>query len=217
MRFKYYLRGAGVGILVTTIVLSIAFFRFKPTLTADEIRLQARKLGMVEAEEAEKQNTEKETNEKENTETNKKEDPEDPSKQTEDPKKDAEDTKEEAEKEKDTEKDSKKEDSTEKDSKKEDSAEKDSKKEDSEKESTAQKTEEKKDEEEPKKIRFVVSGGEFSDVICEHLKDKGLIKNAERYNRWLGRHGYDNKIQPGVYHIKEGSTYREIAEILSEH
>lgn len=48
MKFKYYLRGAGVGILVTAIILSIAFSRIKPTLSADEIRKEALKLGMVE-------------------------------------------------------------------------------------------------------------------------------------------------------------------------
>ncbi|MBE5900602.1 MAG: endolytic transglycosylase MltG [Lachnospiraceae bacterium] len=202
MRFKYYLRGAGVGILVTTIVLTIAFWRFKPTLTADEIRLQARKLGMVEAEEADKQ--QEETEKKEDSKEDKPTEPEENQEKPEDEKSENEKSEDEKEKKEESEKESDKKE----DSKKDETTGKEDKKDDSEKEDK---------EKEPRKIRFVVSGGEFSDVICEHLKEKGLIKNAERYNRWLGRHGYDNMIQPGVYRIKEGSTYKEIAEILSEH
>ncbi len=41
------MRGAGVGIIVTTIILMIAFHNYKPTLSAEEIIKEAEKLGMV--------------------------------------------------------------------------------------------------------------------------------------------------------------------------
>ena len=37
MRFKYYLRGAGIGVILTTPIFTIAFAVYKPTLSDDEI------------------------------------------------------------------------------------------------------------------------------------------------------------------------------------
>ena len=163
MRFKYYLRGAGIGIIVTTLVLMVAFSRHKPTLSADEIRHEASKLGMVMPSESASGDAE---NEEKNTDDEKLKNVND-------------------EKEPDKEKEEK----------------------------------EKKDDEEEsskKKVKIVVSGGDYSDVVSEHLMEKGLIKDAEKYNRWLIRNGYDDAIRPGVYYIEKGSSYREIIKALTE-
>ncbi|MDD7178619.1 MAG: hypothetical protein SPG09_12580, partial [Lachnospiraceae bacterium] len=51
MKLKYYLRGIGIGMIVTTIILMIAFAVHKEQpLTDDEIRARALELGMVMAE-----------------------------------------------------------------------------------------------------------------------------------------------------------------------
>ncbi|NLJ96311.1 MAG: endolytic transglycosylase MltG [Clostridiales bacterium] len=50
MKLKYYMRGLGIGIIVTTVVLSIANKKVK--LSDAEIITQARELGMVMKEEA---------------------------------------------------------------------------------------------------------------------------------------------------------------------
>lgn len=50
MKLKYYLRGAGVGILVTTLIFIIAFAFYEPQLTDEEIEAKAKQLGMVMAE-----------------------------------------------------------------------------------------------------------------------------------------------------------------------
>lgn len=47
MKFRYYLRGAGLGIIITTIILAIAFSKYKPVMSAEEIKAEAEKLGMV--------------------------------------------------------------------------------------------------------------------------------------------------------------------------
>lgn len=47
MKLKYYLRGLGIGILVTTIILMIAFARHPQKLTDEEIIARAEMLGMV--------------------------------------------------------------------------------------------------------------------------------------------------------------------------
>lgn len=48
MNLKYYLRGLGVGIIVTALIMGIALGGKKQTLSDDEIRERAKELGMVE-------------------------------------------------------------------------------------------------------------------------------------------------------------------------
>ncbi|MBR4182450.1 MAG: hypothetical protein IKQ56_01375 [Lachnospiraceae bacterium] len=52
MRLKYYLRGAGIGVVVTTVILAIIFALNPKTVSDDEIRQRAALLGMVEVSEA---------------------------------------------------------------------------------------------------------------------------------------------------------------------
>ena len=47
MKFKYYLRGLGIGILISTIILSVSFAMNKNDLSDDEIIARAKELGMV--------------------------------------------------------------------------------------------------------------------------------------------------------------------------
>lgn len=65
------------------------------------------------------------------------------------------------------------------------------------------------------KVRFIISGGEYSDVICRKLEEVGLIDDAEAYNNFLVEENYDNFINPGVYDIPKGATYEEIAVLLT--
>ncbi len=46
MRFKYYLRGAGIGVIAATLILSIAFL-FHDNISDEEVIRRAMKLGMV--------------------------------------------------------------------------------------------------------------------------------------------------------------------------
>ena len=46
MKLKYYLRGLGIGIMVTTVIMS--FIRQPEELTDTQIKARARELGMVE-------------------------------------------------------------------------------------------------------------------------------------------------------------------------
>lgn len=48
MKLKYYLRGLGIGILVTAIIMGIAAGK-KEQMTDEEIKARARELGMVES------------------------------------------------------------------------------------------------------------------------------------------------------------------------
>ena len=64
MKFKYYLRGVGIGLIVTTLLFTIAFAFYKPTLSDAEIIKKAQALGMEKVEEK------KETTEPKKDDTN---------------------------------------------------------------------------------------------------------------------------------------------------
>lgn len=52
MKLKYYLRGIGIGLIITTIVMALAFMLHKDELISDEeVRRRAEALGMVMPEE----------------------------------------------------------------------------------------------------------------------------------------------------------------------
>ncbi len=51
MKLKYYLRGLGIGIIVTTVILMISFPGKEEKLTDEEIIARAKQLGMVMPEE----------------------------------------------------------------------------------------------------------------------------------------------------------------------
>lgn len=52
MKLKYYLRGLGIGIILTTIILMISFSQRKNEITDEEIIKRAEALGMVMKEES---------------------------------------------------------------------------------------------------------------------------------------------------------------------
>lgn len=51
MNLKYYLRGLGIGIIVSVIIMFVISLQSDNSMTDDEIRQRARELGMVEASE----------------------------------------------------------------------------------------------------------------------------------------------------------------------
>lgn len=65
------------------------------------------------------------------------------------------------------------------------------------------------------KVRFEISGGEYSDVVCRKLAEAGLVDSAQSFNQFLVEKDYDNAIMPGVYDIPKDSTYEEIAALLT--
>jgi hypothetical protein len=85
-------------------------------------------------------------------------------------------------------------------------------------ETETQQTETEEDETENEssdKVRFEISGGEFSDAICRKLQEEGLISDAKEFNRFLIEKDYDNSILPGIYDIPRDATYEEIAVLLT--
>lgn len=68
--------------------------------------------------------------------------------------------------------------------------------------------------EQQQKVRIEVKRGEYSDVVCRKLQEKKVIDDAEKFNKFLMQKKYDDLILPGVYDIPLDSTYEEIAKLL---
>ncbi|MDE6903463.1 MAG: hypothetical protein K2P76_00680 [Lachnospiraceae bacterium] len=198
MKLKYYLRGIGIGVVVTTLIfmVSIALHKNEEKDTPVEDKKPATVADMLETEsetESEAAQEDKQspaqTPEQKSTEVNK---PETKSSETKLPEEKSSET-QPAEKNEDDAKDDKNENNTPSD-KPADSADTSG---------------------ENGKVRFEIGGGEYSDVICKKLQQANLIDSAEEFNKFLIANDYDNLILPGVYAIPKGSTYEEIAKLLT--
>ena len=197
MKLKYYLRGMGIGIMITTLILVIAFSIHKnDTVQQEEPKQEAASKTVAEAQNSTQISMDTETETEPATEQNNAE-------QT--------DTQKTTEKQKENETSvvsasTEEKESEEKASEQKTLETKSSEEKISEKNTPAAATE---------KVRFEVGGGEYSDVICKRLLQAGLIDDADAFNKFLIQKDYDNLILPGVYDIPKGATYEEIAALLT--
>lgn len=65
-------------------------------------------------------------------------------------------------------------------------------------------------------VTLSVGQGEYSDRISAKLKEAGLIEDAEEFNWFLIDSGIDDLIHVGTYRIPKGATQQEIADILKQ-
>ena len=186
MKSKYFLSGLGFGITVTAIIFLIANIIVNPAVTDKEIKERAANLGMVEKDGAD---TETDKKEKENTDK----------------------------------------DSSDKDSSSGDNAWADANTEDLQK-ALDESIEEAEDEASEETKTEVVSDqkfnaeevvialyeGETSRLLSEDLKEKGIIDDSESFNTYLESKGYAEYLQTGFYTIKKGSSFEDIAHIITK-
>lgn len=190
MKLKYYLRGIGVGIIATTLILMIVFTLHKKDMISDaEIKARAAQLGMVMAEDlnvsdklAQQDGSDAEDAEMDepliDTDDAAAEDMDgaDAEDATQDPSGDAPhiNVADDAE------------------------------------------DEQKADTTTVEQVEFSIVGGEYSDAVCKKLFDAGLIEDEKDFNKYLAQGGYDSLIQPGTYVIPKGAEYKEIVSIITE-
>lgn len=184
MKLKYYLRGLGIGIIVTTIILVSCFSMQKPKMTDEQIIEKAAQLGMIMPEQdsvvaAETETTEpEETQQKNEQQVAAEEAQQETEQQTEVPKEQAtEETQQDAPSE-DTE--------------------------NAESEETAQ--------QEP--FTLVVNRGDVCRTMCENLAANGVIDDSEGLRKYLSEVGYASFISAGTYQIPYHASYEEITNIL---
>ncbi|MGN0247728.1 MAG: hypothetical protein ACI4C0_00385 [Lachnospiraceae bacterium] len=207
MRMRYYLRGLGIGIVVTALLMGFTKGGQKETLTDAEIVERAKSLGMVESSvlsadlgdkedisvndisEADQQEVmpETETETADNTEQTEPETTDNTEQSKPETADDTEQTKPETT------------DNTEQTK--------------PEKETEADNPEE---EETVTEKRYVVTiySGDGSRTVANRLEEMGVIEDAAEFDRYLCQNGYDKRLTTGNHEINAGADEKEIAEAL---
>ena len=214
MRLKYYLRGLGIGIVVTAAIMGVSMGRQKPVMTDEQIIARAKELGMEERKgvlaEIVEQSAEQENQTADTGETiEKKEAATDSAKTAA-----AADT------------------GSKTDSGKTAAATDTGSKTDSQESVSAGMTEDSQQnaenapEKEPSQpatvqqtasVVVAVYPGEGSYTVSRKLAALGLVESADIYDKFLCQNGYDKKLCTGNYTITQGATADEIAKILTKH
>lgn len=65
-------------------------------------------------------------------------------------------------------------------------------------------------------VTVVIYSGYGSNDVARALKNAGLVENAEDFDEFLCENGYDKRICVDVYRIPSGSSYEEIARIITK-
>lgn len=224
MKFKYLLRGFGIGVLFSAIILALSYYnKPKGDLTEAEIISQARELGMM-TEQDWKEKKIQETLDQMETDTVSKEavdsasgqpsaEPE--SQPGEEQGKAEEDTNQETDK---TKEDAMKEDSEAEEGppkKEEESSKDETKSEEGDAPQDLEKpeSEEPSDEDAGLAVIKVVSGMVSSEV-AEDLENQGVIEDAYDFDAYMCDNGFAPLIQAGTFYVPKDASYLEIARIL---
>lgn len=197
MKFKYYLRGCGLGILVASIVLMISFHSQNKTMDDTAVMERASELGMIMPEteivstEADSQLPESGT---QSTDT------------------DFSSNKNQKQNTKDSQ--NKTDGSSQKEKKDTQMASDDKTGSGNNKDTESKKKEDKKEESE--EITVEIKKGEVCRQLAEELEQIGLVEDAETFRKYMQQLGYDDRIKVGTYTLKRGMTEKEIADTFVE-
>ena len=200
MKLKYYLRGLGIGIIVTTIVLAISFSQRKVELSDEEIIARATQLGMVMQEDDSESDSDtvdtEQTSDAGATQTLETDDvvETNTADQMQD---DGQTVNDDAATEEQMADDTVTEEQT------ADTVETEN---DSTGNAGTQATGE--------TYRLVIKKGDVCRVVCENLAENGIISDAEAFRKYLFEIGYASNMSVGEYDIPYGVTQEEVAQIL---
>ncbi|MCI8409214.1 MAG: hypothetical protein HFJ09_08110 [Lachnospiraceae bacterium] len=65
-------------------------------------------------------------------------------------------------------------------------------------------------------IAVTITAGMWSDQIAEKFKELGLVDSAIKFDKFLCDNDYASLIRVGSYKIPKGSSYEEIAKIITK-
>ena len=190
MRLKYYLRGLGIGIVVTAVIMGVSAERQKPVMTDEQIIARAKELGMVEQEGILAEIAGESVAAVDQTEEAKAEAPKQEEEKAEAP--EQEEVKAETPKQEEA---------------KEEMPKTETADQETAKPETVQKT---------SSVVVSIYPGEGSYTVSRKLAALGLVESADIYDKFLCQNGYDKKLCTGNYTITEGATADEIARILTK-
>lgn len=189
MNLKYYLRGLGIGIVVTAVIMGAASGGKKDKMSDAEIKVRAAELGMVEAQTEGvladlEQMPQEETDSSEGLPSPEPEETPSP-KPEETPSPEPEETPSPEPEETPSPKP----------------------------EETPSPEPEETDLSES--IIIEIKEGESSYAVCQKLEGAGLITSASAFDAYLYENGVDRKLRIGSYEIPAGADPETIAEILA--
>lgn len=222
MKLKYYLRGLGVGILVTASLIMSA--GQKESLTDQEIRERAKALGMQESGVLASLMEENNSNPEESSSKEQVSSEVGTSSSQESTKSNGEDTSE-AKTEQKEEKSSAETLANENESVQSVAASKEKEPSESEPQKDTPSSESLSTEEpstaelqgteiQSRIIEIVINSGDGSETVSQKMQQAGLVSSAREYNEFLCQNGYDRKLAAGAHNIPFDATYSEMAEIL---
>ena len=204
MKLKYYLRGLGIGMIVTALILGISFSnrqdQTSQIMTDDQIRERAAELGMVDSSEltlAALQNSAKQPTEgtpEETTQTQEQNN---------------------IETEPETTVPAETQATVEPETTQEPEATAEP---EPEKTAAPETTAEPEVTEAPQRTQtasITIQRGDDSGSVSRWLYEAGLVENAKAFDNYLCNNGYSRSINPGTYEIAPGTSEEEIAKIIT--
>ena len=231
MERKYYLRGLGLGIVVTAVIMGMALSGQK-NMTDEEVIARAKTLGMVEntenmllsdtteqsgAEETEKIEEAEKTEETENTEKTEQITAESAAQ---------EEVTEESGEEKSNEEESNEEESVMEENSQADVSEGDNTEEEDSEDTQAVTSAQESDPAEQavaetestdnqQEVTITIVSGDSSYSVAKKLADAGIVLTAESYDAYLCANGYDKKLRTGTFAIPKTASDEQIARIVT--
>lgn len=80
--------------------------------------------------------------------------------------------------------------------------------------STDEDTKPAEDEKVTGNVKFSIKDGEASNAIAKNLQSLGLVDDAKAFDQFLSENGYDHKLRTGEFEISTGMSYKDLAELL---
>lgn len=211
MKIRYYLRGLGLGILVTAIFFMVSGKNSQP-MSDEMIKARAKELGMSESVVLSELSTVEETTEENTTEITTNE----------------EVTTEQVEEETTVTEETVSEEPVSEETEVEETSSEEAVSEESREEtvvevaSQSSSTQEAEPESETPEnaasntepVTITVNRGEGSDTVSRRLQEAGLVADAHEYDKYLMANGYDKRIGAGEHVIPAGATWEDIAKTL---
>lgn len=213
MKLRYYLRGLGVGILVTAIIMGVASWGQRETLSDAQIRERALKMGMVDGSSPVLSDLQSGPNASGGTKPTSPIIPED------DPTTSTNLTKEStpptSSKEPATPANPTKESTTPTNPTKESTTPTSSAKEPATTPTSTAKNPTTSSNSSQPTVTIVIKGGSGSEAVSRTLAEAGLVPDAKAYDQYLCDNGYSKGLRAGTYEIPEGASEEEIANMIA--
>ena len=222
MKIKYYLRGLGTGIVVTAILMALVAGGNK-TMTDEEIKSRAARLGMVAADHTLRGNAQESIETQESQESIETQESQE-SVETQESQESVETQESQESMETQESQESMETQESQESMETQESQESMETQESQESVENQESQESSESVEVPETsmtndggvISITIYRGNSSNVVAKYLADAGLVESASQYDAYLCRNGYDKCICVGDFEIPMGSTEEEIAKIITK-